>query len=99
MSVLVVMKVSGDTDEFESYISENGDAIEELSERAKAAGCTAHRFGVGDGYVMVVDEWGSAAAFEEFISSPEIQATMGNMGAQGLPEITYSDAKGFPGEF
>lgn len=99
MGVLVVMTVPGDTKQFEAFVSENGKQVEELTEKAKAAGCTAHRFAVGDGQMMVVDEWGSAEEFQAFISSPEIQQVMGQMGATGEPVITFGEAKGFPGEF
>lgn len=93
------MTVPGDTKQFEAFVSENGKLVEELTEKAKAAGCTAHKFAVGDGQMMVVDEWGSAEQFQGFISSPEIQQVMGQMGATGEPVITFGEAKGFPGEF
>jgi hypothetical protein len=46
-----------------------------------------------------VDIWDTAEKFEGFISSPEIQAVMGEMGARGEPQITMANPKGFPGEF
>ena len=99
MSVLVVMKVPGDTDTFEKFIAANSELVLELTDRSKAAGCVGHRFAVGDGYVLVVDEWGKPEQFEAFISSPDIQSVMAQMGATGEPEITMADPKGFPGEF
>ena len=99
MSVLVVMTVPGNTTVFESFMAQNPDRVVELSAQAKAAGCRGHRFAVGDGEVVVVDEWDSREQFEGFISSPDIQAVMGEMGAQGEPRVTVADAKGFPGEF
>lgn len=99
MSVLIVQRVAGDTDQFESFMAANRERVEQLSERAKDGGCLAHRFAVGDGEVVVVDEWGSAAQFEAFISSPDIQQVIGEMGAQGEPQVTVAELKGFPGEF
>jgi quinol monooxygenase YgiN len=99
MSVLVVMTVAGDTAQFESFVGANKELVEQLTDKAKAAGCTAHKFAVGDGQVIVVDEWGSAEQFQAFIGSPDIQEVMGQMGASGPPEITIGAAKGFPGEF
>ena len=99
MSVLVVMKVPGDTKTFESFMAANRDRVLELTERSKAEGCRAHRFAIGDGYVVVVDEWETAEQFQGFISAPELQEVMGQMGANGEPEITFADPKGFPGEF
>ena len=99
MSVLVVIKVPGDTATFEKFMAENRDRVLELTEKAKVAGCQGHRFAVGDGEVVVVDDWGTAEQFQTFFSSPDIQSVMGEMGAQGEPQVTFADAKGFPGEF
>lgn len=99
VSVLVVMTVAGDTAKFESFMAENPDRVLELTKQAKAAGCLAHRFAVGDGQVVVVDEWENADQFQAFISSPDLQAVMGEMGAQGEPQVTVANPKGFPGEF
>ena len=99
MGVLVVVTVPGDTAQFESFIAANKPLVEELSEKAKAAGCTGHRFAVGEGQVIVVDQWGSVEQFQAFFGSPEIQQVMGQMGAKGEPQITVGIPKGFPGEF
>src|SRR5947209_20188439 len=99
MSVLIIQRVPGDTSQFETFMAANGELIEQLTERAKAEGCLAHRFGLGDGAILVIDEWETAEAFEAFITSPELQQTLGQMGAQGEPEITVANVKSWPGEF
>jgi heme-degrading monooxygenase HmoA len=99
MSVLIVQRVPGDTTQFEESMAANRARVEKLTAHAKAGGCLGHRFAVGAGEVVVVDEWESAAQFEAFISSPEIQQVMGEMGAQGEPQVTVAELKGFPGEF
>ena len=99
MSVLVIMNVPGDTATFEAFVAANNDLVLELTEKAKAAGCRGHRFAVGDGEIVVVDDWDTAEAFQAFISSPELQQVMGQRGARGEPRITFADAKGFAGEF
>jgi len=99
VGTLIVMTVPGDTAQFEAFMAANRDRVAQLSENAKASGCLGHRFAVGDGQVVVVDEWESAEQFQAFISSPDIQAVMGEMGAQGEPQVTVANAKGFPGEF
>jgi len=99
MSVLVVIKVPGDTTIFESFMAQGADRVIELTAKAKAAGCRSHKFGVGEGEIVVVDEWDSREQFVGFFSSPDIVAVMGEMGAQGEPQITFADATGFPGEF
>jgi quinol monooxygenase YgiN len=99
VGTLIVMTVQGDTAQFEAFMAANRDRVVELGEKAKASGCLGHRFAVGEGQVVVVDEWESPEQFEAFISAPEIQAVMGEMGAQGEPQVTVANAKGFPGEF
>ncbi len=38
-----------------------------------APGAIHHRFGVGDGFVLVVDEWETIEQFQQFFSNPELQ--------------------------
>ena len=48
---------------------------------AQTVGAIHHRFGIGDGFVLVVDEWESAEQFEAFFSNPDLQAFIGEIGA------------------
>jgi len=93
------MKVKGDTAQFRRVLEEETDRIQGLAAQARAAGCIHHRFAVGDGFVLVVDEWETAEAFQGFISSPEIAAVMGDMGAQGEPEVEIGEAIDSPDQF
>ena len=89
VGVLVVMTVPGDTAQFESFAAANKDRVEELSEKAKAAGCIGHRFAVGDGQIIVVDEWDSEESFQGFFDSqPEIPKVMQEV-ATGEPQISF----------
>lgn len=99
VGVLIVMTVPADTAQFESFVAGNKQLIEESTEKAKAGGCTSHLFAVGEGQIIVVDQWESTEQFRTFIGSPEIQQVLGQMGATGEPQITVGAAKGFPGEF
>jgi hypothetical protein len=89
MSVLITMRVPGDTDQFRRFVQDE-DQLREISERAKAAGALHHRFGVGDGFVLVVDEWETAEAFQQFIAG--LGDVFRDAGAQGPPEVTISEA-------
>ena len=60
MSVVVTMKVKGDTAQFRRMLETETDRIQALAAQARDAGCIHHRFAVGDGFVMVVDEWETA---------------------------------------
>jgi quinol monooxygenase YgiN len=93
MSVLIVGKFAGDTAKFRAALTERAGEFAEISERSKAAGCLHHRFGIGDGVVMIVDEWESAESFGQFFGNPELQEFIGSVGAEpGPPELTITDA-------
>ncbi|MCA1657595.1 MAG: hypothetical protein LC713_07825, partial [Actinobacteria bacterium] len=82
MSVLMTMVIPGDTNKFRAWIAENGDQLPPISEAGKAAGAIHHRFAVGDGHVLVLDEWPDAASFQDFFDahSEQIQGIMGASG-------------------
>jgi quinol monooxygenase YgiN len=93
MSILVIAKFPGDTAAFRQALTERAEEFSKYAESARAAGGLHHRFGIGDGFVMVVDEWESAAHFEQFFSDPALQAFIGSVGAAPVPpEITVADA-------
>ena len=100
MSVLVVVKVSGDTAAFQKALVDRADEFVAVSERAKQAGAIHHRFGIGDGFVVAVDEWESAEGFEQFFADPKMQDFVSSIGAApGPPEITIAEAIASPDEF
>jgi hypothetical protein len=68
---------------------------------AKRAGCIHHRFGVGDGFVVIVDEWESAEQFQRFFSDPELQAFIASTGAiaETPPELSVTEAITSPDQF
>ena len=100
MSALTVVKVPGDTTEFQKALADRGSEFEEIAERAKSAGALHHRFGIGDGFVLVVDEWESGEQFVAFFSNPELQAFIGSVGGSpGQPDITVTEAISSPDEF
>jgi hypothetical protein len=101
VSVLVTLRIHGDTDQFRRLLETAPERFSEIAPDAKAAGAIHHRFGVGDGFVLVVDEWESAEAFQAFFQGNEkIPAIMRDAGAaQGEPEITFAEAVSSPDEF
>ncbi|MGZ4557023.1 MAG: hypothetical protein ACXVXZ_14975 [Mycobacteriaceae bacterium] len=99
MSVIVTAKVPGDTDLFRKTLVERADDLVQLSEQGRAAGAIHHQFAVGEGFVLVVDEWESPKQFEQFFSRPEIQAIIQDMGGSGEPEITIGEAVASPDQF
>lgn len=93
MSVIIIGKFQGDTATFRRALTERADEFAKIGDTARAAGGIHHRFGVGDGFVMVVDEWESVEHFQKFFGNPDLQAFVGSVGAAPVPpEITITEA-------
>jgi quinol monooxygenase YgiN len=94
MSVLITGKFHGDVNTFRKAAAERADELAEVSAQARSAGCLHHRFGVGTDFVIIVDEWETAEAFDKFFNAPQLQALVAEMGASQdvAPEITITEA-------
>ena len=100
MSVLVIGKFQGDTAKFRQALEERGDEFAAIGARAQTVGAIHHRFGIGDGFVVVVDEWESAEQFNTFFSDPALQQFISEIGAAGgPPDFTFCEAVSSPDEF
>ena len=102
MSVLVIMKFQGDVAKFHQAMSEHSDQFAKMAETARASGGGGihHRFGVGDGYVLVVDEWESVEHFERFSQNPDLQALIAASGADAAPpEVIIGQAISSPDQY
>jgi hypothetical protein len=101
MSVLGTVKMSGDVAKFRAALKERSDEFAEFAERSKSVGAVHHRFGIGDGFVIVVDEWEDPSEFEKFFTEPALQQFIGEIGGDTSkpPEITVSEAVEAPGTF
>ncbi len=100
MSVLVIAKFTGDTAKFGQALADRAGEFEEIGERARSAGGIHHRFGVGDGFIVVTDEWESADHFMKFFSDPDLQAFIGSVGADpGPPEMIVAEAVSSPDQY
>ena len=93
MSVIIITKVPGDTAKFRQSLTDRAGEYVKIAESARAAGAIHHQFGIGDGFVLVVDEWGSPEQFQQFFSNPELQEFIGSVGgAQVPPEVIVCEA-------
>jgi quinol monooxygenase YgiN len=100
MSVLVIAKIQGDTAKFQQALADRGDEFAKIADSSRAAGAIHHRFGIGDGFVLVVDEWASVAQFQQFFGDPALQAFIGSVGgAPEPPEVIVSEAISSPDQF
>jgi hypothetical protein len=98
MSVLVTIRFAGDTALFRRALTDRKDEFAAIAGRARGKGGVHHRFGVGDGFVLVVDEWESVGSFQAFFGDPQLQTFIGSVGADtsGPPEITIAEATDSP---
>jgi quinol monooxygenase YgiN len=93
MSVLVITKFSGDTATFRQGLEERTAEFQKVVGAAQAQGCLHHQFGIGDGFVLVVDEWESVEQFQQFFGDPELQAFIATTGASPEPpQIIVAEA-------
>ena len=94
MSVLITIKVGGDVTAFRRAVTARAEEFAKFGSASQAVGAIHHRFGIGDGYVLVVDEWETAEQFEKFFSNPELQTFIGEIGGDttAAPEITVTEA-------
>ena len=100
MSVLVIGKFQGDTAKFRQALEERGDEFGKIAEHAKTVGAIHHRFGIGDGFVVVVDEWETADQFTSFFADPSLQEFIASVGAAAAPpELTFTEAVSSPDQF
>jgi hypothetical protein len=100
VSVLIIGKFQGDTAKFGQALADRADEFVKIADMARAAGAIHHRFGIGGGFVVIVDEWDSAGHFQQFFSNPDLQAFIGSAGAAPEPpELTIVEAVASPDQF
>jgi quinol monooxygenase YgiN len=101
MSVVITLKFQGDVATFRQAITEHADDFTKIAEDARASGGGIHhRMAIGDGFVLVVDEWESVEHFQKFYANPDLQALIAASGAAPQPpEITIAEAVSTPDEY
>ena len=99
MSVLVSIRFTGDVGKFRSLMESDPDRFRKIADQAKQVGAIHHQFAVGDGVVLVQDEWETAEAFQGFFSDPQIGAIVAESGATGEPEVWIAQAIDSPDRF
>jgi hypothetical protein len=100
MSVLVTMRAHGNTSQFQEFLESAAERLRAARDAAQAAGCLHHRFGIGEDFVLVLDEWESPEHFWRFVDgNTELTELMKDAGAQSAPEITFTAAVSSPDQF
>ena len=101
MSVLIALRMNGDVETFQKSLVDRADDFVAIAERAKGQGARHHQFGVGDGCVLVVDEWDSAEQFQAFFADPDLQSFIGEIGGDmsAPPDLTITESIDSPDRF
>ena len=100
MSVLIIGKFKGDTAKFRQAMVDRAGEFAKIAGESRTVGALHHRFGVGDGYVVIVDEWESVEHFQKFFANPDLQALIAKSGAASQPpEITIGEAISSPDQY
>lgn len=92
MSVMMGLRITVDPQRFEEVANGNTERLMTISDRARQAGATAHRFYASEAgdEVLVVDEWPDADSFLQFFSnSPEIGEMMSEAGVTSQPQPLF----------
>jgi hypothetical protein len=90
MTVLVTLRVAGDSAKLEAYAKEHQDDLTGLAERGREKGATHHTFYGSDSEVLVVDEWPDEQTFQEFFEEEQDTISpMMEIADSDQPEITF----------
>jgi len=101
MSVVITLKFKGDVATFRQALTDHCEEFAKMAAEARGSGGGIHhRFAIGDGFVLVVDEWETVEHFQNFFANPDLQALIAQAGAAPEPpEITVAEAISSPDEY
>lgn len=100
MSVITITHLRGDVDKMKAVLAGGAETMEQVSAAAREAGALSHRFVVGDGELLVLDEWTSAQAHADFFSSNEgIRSLLGAAGLTAPPSTDVFETLEAAGTF
>jgi heme-degrading monooxygenase HmoA len=100
MSVLIITTVQGDPEAFQKSLVDRAADYDRISADARQQGALSHKFGIGEGEIVIADVWADEASFRQFFSSEELRRFMTEVGADPNtpPDIMvyeYTDATAF----
>lgn len=100
MSVIVVGRMNADPATVKQVWIDHAAELRGMQKEAEAAGALHHRWGFGDGFVVIIDEWPDATSFQNFFqNNATIPGLMQAAGVQGQPDFTIVEAVTAPDEF
>jgi len=89
MSVIVLARFPvADVGQARAALTANGPLLEEITEDTKKRGAIHHQFAIGEGEIIVIDEWDTAESFQAFFDgNPQVEKVTVDLGVQGAPTI------------
>lgn len=100
MPKLITVQIDGDTEKFQQSLTDRASEYASIASQSRAAGAIHHRFGVGDGFILVVDEWATEEQFEQFFKNPDLHSFISSVGGDPeTAEVTVTDATTSPDQF
>jgi quinol monooxygenase YgiN len=100
MSVIVIGRFKADPADLKKLFAERAADFKAVAEEAKGVGALHHRFGAGDGEVIIVDEWNDAESFQKFFgANTTIPEIMKAANVQGPPDFSFYELLDSPDIF
>jgi len=100
MAVIVLGRMQADPANIQKLWKDRADDFRAVQKEAVAAGAIHHRWGFGDGFIVIIDEWSDAESFQKFFeTNSTIPQLMQAGGVQGPPEFTIVESATGPDEF
>ena len=99
MAVCVIVRLKVDPTRMKKLFADRAEELRAVRVEAQGAGAAHHFFAAGDGEVIIVDEWDSAASFEKFFDNPTVGGFMAETGVQGPPEVAIYELLDSPDRF
>jgi quinol monooxygenase YgiN len=100
MSVIVIGHITVDPAAVERLFRERAADFEAVAADSRTHGAISHRWGFGDGQVLIVDEWPDADSFQKFFDNQQMIPTlMQAAGVTAPPSFEFFEAKDSPDTF
>jgi quinol monooxygenase YgiN len=97
VTTVVTTRFKGDPAQLDKVIQADPPRLLRILDTARRYGVLAHQFAAGDGEFLVIDEWPSREAFEDFFSrQPEIRDLMTAAGVEGEPVVSFYEQMDTP---
>jgi len=99
VSVLISAKFTVDVARFRSALVSHREYFLKFGEVGRSMGRAHHRVGIGDGFLLVLDEWDTVPHFHDFYAAPELKDYIREIGSSTVPSaVTIAEAIASPSD-